>query len=411
MNYFQSLPSEDVLLAWNKQRDHESFYLVNAHIHTPYSFSSFDTIEAIFKQAVSEKIKVLGINDFYVADGYDEFGYHASLNRIFPLFNIEFIGLMKEKQQLGVRINDPNNPGRIYFSGKGLDHPFHTGFFSGLRLRSVQKESQKQIRQMIAKVQQIVGEMDTSIHIDYAYIKKNFARELVRERHIAKAIRVIAEEKFGDLQARNAFYAKLFGISAYSSDPERPDLTENEIRSRLLKAGGRAFVAENERSFLPVKQIISMILQAGGIPCYPVLLDDPKGNFTEFEVDQEHLMQELLQLNVRCIELIPGRNSLKILTDFVKYFHGHGFVVLFGTEHNSPGYMPLEVMARNKEPLPEDLLKINYEGACLIAAHQYLRSQKKRGLVYPCGTLAIEKKDQFKELGHAVITSFISKEQ
>ncbi len=410
MNCFKNLPSEDVLLSWYQQHDHEDWYKVNAHIHTPYSFSSFDTIEAIFQQAVSENIKVLGINDFYVADGYDEFGRHASLNSIFPLFNIEFIGLMKEKQEQGIRINDPNNPGRIYFSGKGLDHPFHTGFLNSLRLRSVRKESQEQIRNMIDKVQKIIREIDNSIRFDYSYVRKNFAQQLVRERHIAKAIRVIAEEKFREPHARNEFYARLLGMEEYT-DPGRPDVTENEIRARLLKAGGRAFVPEDERSFLPVKHVISTILQAGGIPCYPVLLDDPKGKFTEFEADKERLMQELLQLNVRCIELIPGRNNLSILSEFVKFFHGHGFIVIFGTEHNAPGYLPLEVMARNQEHLTEDLLKINYEGACIIAAHQYLRSRKKLGFAYPCGTLAIEKKQQFEELGRAVITYFIAQER
>jgi len=29
---------------------------------------------------------------------------------IFPLFNIEFISLLKKEQKEGVRINDPNNP-------------------------------------------------------------------------------------------------------------------------------------------------------------------------------------------------------------------------------------------------------------------------------------------------------------
>ena len=78
--------------------------------------------------ASEEKIAVLGINDFYVTDGYDSFHKGCIENKIFPLFNIEFIGLLKEEQKKGIRINDPNNPGRIYFSGKGLDYPFHTGF-------------------------------------------------------------------------------------------------------------------------------------------------------------------------------------------------------------------------------------------------------------------------------------------
>jgi hypothetical protein len=333
------------------------------------------------------------------------------MNHIFPLFNIEFIGLMKDKQQNGIRINDPNNPGRIYFCGKGLDTTFHTGLINRFRLKKVRARSQEQIKKMIGKVNQLVQEIDERIYIDYSYIRDNFAQQLVRERHIAKAIRVSVEEKISEKHDRDIFYSKLFKVNEFNCDSSRPDLLENQIRAYLLKSGGRAFVPEDEKTFLPVNILIDIILQAGGIPCYPVLLDDAKGNFTQFEAEKDRLMQELLKMNVRCIELIPARNNLKILSDFARYFHGHGFIVLFGTEHNAPGYMPLEVMAYNREPLPEDLLKINYEGACLIAAHQYLRSHGKPGIVYPCGTFAIEKKDIFQELGQAVINYFIAQER
>ena len=104
------------------------YHEANCHIHTPYSFSAFPDMDTIFNMAGNEKIALLGINDFYVTDGYDAFHKGCLENKIFPLFNIEFIGLLKEEQKKGIRINDPNNPGRIYFSGKGLDYPFHTGF-------------------------------------------------------------------------------------------------------------------------------------------------------------------------------------------------------------------------------------------------------------------------------------------
>ena len=77
-------------------------------------------METIFRLAKDENIAVLGINDFFVTDGYKAFRKGSVRNKIFPLFNIEFIGLLKEEQKKGIRINDPNNPGRIYFCGKGL---------------------------------------------------------------------------------------------------------------------------------------------------------------------------------------------------------------------------------------------------------------------------------------------------
>ena len=61
---------------------------VNSHIHTPYSFSAFESIEQAFEMARSEGVRVLGINDFFVTDGYDEFGRTAGKYGIYPIFSI-----------------------------------------------------------------------------------------------------------------------------------------------------------------------------------------------------------------------------------------------------------------------------------------------------------------------------------
>ena len=77
--------------------------------------------------------------------------------------------------------------------------------------------------------------------------------------------------------------------------------------------------------FLELKKIIKIIIDAGGIPCYPVLLDDPSGKCTEFENDNEKLYASLNKLGIECIELIPGRNDHTILKNFVEFFHSKGF--------------------------------------------------------------------------------------
>ena len=100
-------------------------------IFTPLIHSvHFLTWNTIFSLAKAEDIAVLGINDFFVADGYKAFKNGSVQNRIFPLFNIEFIGLLREEQKKGNRINDPNNPGRIYFCGKGLGLSIQSGILS-----------------------------------------------------------------------------------------------------------------------------------------------------------------------------------------------------------------------------------------------------------------------------------------
>ena len=387
----------------------QSYPKANGHIHTPYSFSAFRDIDEAVRMASEEKIKVLGINDFYVTDGYREFHDKCLEHSVFPLFNIEFIGLMKKEQQAGVRINDPNNPGRIYFTGKGLDFPFHLNSSLMTRLEKVKGETQNQLKAMISKLNIIISEINPSISLDFEEIKRRYARRLVRERHIAKAVRFTVEDHYAAADERRVFIETLYGGTGTKAGFENPAALENEIRSNLLKAGGRAFVEEDESSFMDLHEIINVIIDAGGVPCYPVLLDDHAGNYTEFERESEVLFSVLSTLGVGCIELIPGRNDPEELGRFVRFFYNKGFVVIFGTEHNTPELVPLTVTARDKTPLDEDLKQIAWKGVCVIAAHQYFRSNKLQGYTGSDGSARTGERSNFEETGRYVIEYFLNK--
>jgi DNA polymerase III alpha subunit len=84
MNHFLSdLPALDIMVKEMKGFSPPEFREVNGHIHTPYSFSAFTGMDDIFNMAKNENISVLGINDFYVTDGYDSFHKGCVNNRIF----------------------------------------------------------------------------------------------------------------------------------------------------------------------------------------------------------------------------------------------------------------------------------------------------------------------------------------
>jgi hypothetical protein len=387
------------------------FREANGHIHTPYSFSAFDRLTTVFNMAKEENVTLLGINDFFVTDGYESFHNGCLRNDIFPLFNIEFIGLLKEEQKKGIRINDPNNPGRIYFSGKGLDYPFSLGWIKKQKLNRVIKKSQDQIRAMIEKLNALITPINPSLTITYKTIKDKYAEDLVRERHLAKAIRQIALENYRDTDSQLNFIESLYGGKESKAGMSNSSALENEIRSNLLKAGGAAFVKEDESSFLELKKIIKIIQAAGGIPCYPVLLDDSSGKLTEFESDAEALYKSLTSMGIGCIELIPGRNDISVLKDFVEFFHRKRFVITFGTEHNTPEMIPLTVTARGSQPLDDSLKRIAWEGACVIAAHQYLRAWGRQGYVLSDGTLSSEQKEELSKLGQLVIEYFLIRKQ
>lgn len=408
-HFLEDIPPLDLLVKKMKGVTSDTVREVNGHIHTPYSFSAFPDMETIFRMAKEEKIAVLGINDFYVTDGYASFHKGCVQNSVFPLFNIEFIGLLKEEQQDGIRINDPNNPGRIYFSGKGLDYPFHTGLKQRIALWKVIRESQGQMKAMIGKLNELIVKQEPELTLSYNKIRKDYARELVRERHLAKAVRMAAVNKFTDPEKQLSFLEALYGGKKAKADINNQAAVENEIRSNLLKSGGAAFVEENEKSFLELNKIIEIILKAGGIPCYPVLLDDPSGKFTGFEGDYEKLYQSLKKLGVVCIELIPGRNDGKILKEFVDFFNSKGFIITFGTEHNSPEMIPLTVSTRGSVPLDETMKRVAWEGACIIAAHQYLRYEGRQGYVMENGKNNGEQKKELAMLGQYVIEYYLNR--
>ncbi len=406
MEWFKQFPDSETLIG--KWRHDGEVPEVNGHLHSPYSFCAFSSINQMFEMAGDEKVKVLGINDFYTVDGYDEFARLSGKFRIFPLFNIEFMGLMKELQEKDIRVNDPNNPGRVYFSGKALRYPLelsgrHQGFLDDLMVKS-----QDQVREMIRKADAHLRSAGAPFGLDYEGVKEKYAENLVRERHIAKAIREGIAESFPREQARDGFYLRLFDGKPLSAAPDDEAAVENEIRSVLLKKGGKAFVPEDTAAFPEIGRIIDFILNAEGVPCYPVLLDDRHGKMTGFESDWDRMDEVLGSLNVSCLELIPARNSLAKLKEFVDFFHRKEYIITFGTEHNSPGLFPIAVSVEKNRALTPELKKVSWEGCCALAAHQYLVARGKTGLVNDRGITGRSGRKFHIDLGNAVIKEFTS---
>ncbi|WP_340113610.1 hypothetical protein [Maribellus mangrovi] len=405
---FTTFPKPEELLKWYQDQPKTETPDINGHIHTPHSFSAFSEVEQPFVLAKSEGVSVLGINDFYTTDGYNEFAEMAEKHKVFPLFNIEFMALQKDLQEAGIRVNDPSNPGRTYFSGKGLRQPAQMSEASANKIKDLQEESNRQTYQMVEKLNAFFTEKEIDIQFDAEELQSRLAKNLFRERHISQAIRIAVFEK----EETDLGRAKLFNV-IFQGKPVKSaidDLAglENEIRGNLLKSGGAAFVPEDPKAFLSLEEVQEIIIDAGGIPCYPVLLDFGDENYTDYEGDSEKLLAELKSKNVFSIELIPARNKFNILKDFVKFFNNKGFVITFGSEHNTPKLDPIKLSVGGGFELDDELKQINYEGTAVIAAHQYLVSNGQEGYLLN-GIAKTDEKATFIELGKAVIAKFLEK--
>lgn len=401
MNFFDSFPDRSSLLQ-SYGTGHPAFPLkVNNHIHSPYSFSAFQGIDQAVQMAVKEEVRVLGINDFYVTDGYGEFIERCQGNKLFPLLNIELIGISKEDQLQGVRVNDPGNPGRTYISGKGLAHPSVLPPDQQDKLDRVVEESNKQVVQMIDLVNSWFETQDLGFFLSVDEIMEQHAEKLLRERHVAKAIRVKLEEQTGSDEDFYKLLERIYG--GRSSEKQREDKAglEEELRARLLKSGAPAFVPEDEKAFMSVEEIMQIIEKAGGIPTYPMLLDGAGGQFTEFEQSKELLLKVLKDRGFRSVEMIPLRNRIEVLKEYAEYFYEQGFMVSFGTEHNTTAMRPLTVDCLQGTPLDDSLMDISFNGAAGLAAHQYLLARE--GIAYPRMN-----REEMEQLGRAVLNHYFT---
>lgn len=399
MSFLKLFPDREVLLGSHQQEDPGFPLKVNNHIHTPYSFSAFLSIEEAVKMASEEDVRILGINDFYVSDGYGEFIEECRKHHVFPLLNIELIGISREDQQEGIRVNDPNNPGRTYISGKGLAYPSVLPLKQQEKLDRVVQESNRQVAKMVDLVNKWLEFQQTGLRISVDEIMERHARQLLRERHVAQALRLKLEDAARDDEQFYKLLEQVYGGKA--SEKERHDEAgiEEELRALLLKSGAPAFVPEDEDAFMKLEEITGIIRDAGGIPTYPMLLDGAGGRSTEFENDKEKLLNELRTRGFHSVELIPLRNRMDVLKDYAEYFYEQGFVVSFGTEHNTTAMRPLSVDVKGGEPLDDRLMEISFNGAAYQAAHQYLTAKEGPGF-NPMN------RNDMEDLGRAVLKHY-----
>lgn len=381
-----------------------SYPKVNAHLHTPYSFSAFQDVNDALDRAKKEDVKVVGINDFYTVAGYGEWAEGCKARHLFPLFNIELISLNETDQKAGLRVNDPGNPGRTYLSGKGLSYPFRLAEPFASQLADVISEANKQVEAMCKKLNEILEEKKAGFTLDFQWITNDLTKGLIRERHLAKALRLKVYEACGNDEAKiKSLFEGLFGGKPLKSSIDNIAGVENEIRGNLLKAGGAAFVPETPEAFLPSQTVCDIIVAGCGIPTYPFLADDANGNYTDFENDLERVAKQLTERGFHSVEFITTRNDVHLLEKYASYLYDQGFVVTFGSEHNTPAMEPIELFARNSTPLTETLMKINYKGACVVAAHQHLVAQGLSGYVDEKGNADRSKRDEFAKLGDELI--------
>jgi hypothetical protein len=377
----------------------------NAHLHLPPNFSAFTTVQDMIDQAAAQNVAVVGVSNYYDYDVYADFTRVARERGIFPLYGLEIICLVDDLQRDGIKINDPGNPGKFYICGKGITRYSQMTPQAQRILGIIRRNDSTRMAAVVAKLAEVFSQrgfptgLTESAVIDMVVRRHGCPRQRVylQERHVCQAF----QERFFDLVpagGRAEALGRVLG-AALKSAPDDAVGIQNEIRSHLLKSGKPAYVAE---TFVGFDDAYKLIVELGGIPCYPTLADGANPLCT-FESPVESLIARIKERNIGFAEFIPIRNSPAVLSQYVKAMRQAGIVLTAGTEHNTLDRLPIEPTCLKGQPIPDDIKAIFWEGACVVAAHQFLTQNGQVGFTNNCGQDRIA---DLRRLGAAVIDQY-----
>jgi hypothetical protein len=388
----------------------------NAHIHLPPNFSAFESADQAIELAAAQGVRILGGSNYYDFSVYRSFARNCLRHGIYPLFGLEIIALLDDVRQAGVLINDPGNPGKMYLCGKGITRFSELTPEARRLLGIIRRNDEERMSRMVVLLTRVfegaglhTGLEDGAI-VDAIVRRHGVPRGVVtlQERHLAQAFQ---EALFLALPpgARAGVLEAAFGCPAHSGLDDHVQV-QNEIRSRLMKVGRPAFV---EESFVNLEQACRLILELGGIPCYPTLADGVNP-ICGYEDPPEKLIRTLEAHGIFCAEFIPLRNDPGVLRRYVGAMRAAGFVITGGTEHNTLDLVDMEPACRRRTPVPEEVQRVFLEGAHVVIAHQYLSLTGEAGYVDSQGILnpafrdREERIDHFRRLGEMIVTRTLS---
>ena len=267
---------------------------------------------------------------------------------------------------------------------------------------------------MVERMERVFAERGLKTGID-----ENAVVAMIVRRHGSDRNTVYLQERHVSQAFKEALFAKvrpeeriqrlngILGAETKASGPEDFVAMQNDIRLHLMKAGKPAFVDE---TFVSFDDACRLVLELGGIPCYPTLADGASP-ICPFEQPPDKLIAEILRRNIHAVEWIPVRNKIEVLRECVTKMRAAGLAITAGTEHNTLDLIPLDPFCKDGD-VPDDVRALFWEGACVVAGHQFLTLHGECGFVdgegnpNPDYTSADERIKAFAGIGAAVMQRY-----
>ena len=348
----------------------------NLHCHTFYSFNGYGYSPSHIAW-LGRKLgaKFMGIIDFDVLDGVDEFLDACEMVGMRGTAGIETRVFIPEFSQ--VEINSPGEPGVAYHMG--------TGFVSSQVPQSAEP-ALMDIRQRAE--QRNLGIID-KVNAFLNPLKLDYETEIlpftpagnVTERHMVEKI---AQKSIQDIGDPVRFWSEKLHLpeEEVSKTMENSNTFNNLLRSRLMKRGGISYVQPDRSTFPVLDDFHEIILSANAIPCSAWLDGTSAG-----EQMMESLLDLLISRGVATLNIIPDRNwnianpevkahKVKELHKIVKLAQALDLPILVGTEMNAYGQKLMDVF---DSPELAPFNEVFMEGAYFLYGHTWLARHAQMG--------------------------------
>jgi hypothetical protein len=340
---------------------------VNLHCHSFFSYNGYGYSPTHLAWLAKKMgLAVMGVVDFDVLDGVDEFLLACDLCGVRGTAGIETRVMIPEFRTL--EINSPGEPGVAYHMGVG---------FIGSQLPDLAAPALANLRQRAAsrnlEILERVNAFLAPLAVDYAAdVLPLTPSGTATERHMVGAIADKAAEAFDDPTPFWAGKLALPEEELRALMQEDPKGFQNLLRKRLMKRGGVGYIQPVPESFPTVDEFHAIVLAGGAIPCLAWLDGTSSG-----EQEIESLLDLLMAKGVAAVNIIPERNwhiadpdmkqrKLKALYQFVTLAEARALPVLVGTEMNSPGKPLVDDFAA---PELAPLREVFMQGAYFLYGH------------------------------------------
>jgi len=352
--------------------------VANMHAHTFFSYNGYGySPTGLVWLAKKRGFKLMGIVDFDVLDGVDEFLNACETAALRGSAGMETRAYVPEFSQR--EINSPGEPGVYYHMGIG---------FTASEVPATEPEAGAILAQMRARAEARNRDMIERVNAYLDPVTLDYERDVLprtpsgnaTERHMCAAYVDKAVEVVDDPVA---FWADKLDTDSdeVAAIIDNGPKIQGRVRAKLMKRGGVGYVKPGPDTFPTVERVNRVITACGALPCITWLDGTSEG---------EQAADELFALMIRkgavALNIIPDRNwniddptekalKLQNLYDVVEKARSLNLPINVGTEMNAYGKPRIDDFdAPELAPVRDDFM----DGATFIYGHTML--QRASGL-------------------------------